>query len=165
MQYHQINISCFCLWLLSVSSFLSKFTESKLMFLKLPDQCPLCQNPCPHWCLPIGPLMTSSHPPLLVPRHPPWARSLGDWGVHMGKHFSRTHVNCAFLHIVYWLRVISCTLNSKVILRRLLNVVPHLGIMHANPLLLLTGLSLLPLCQHPSNLGAVEQSPVFNKTS
>lgn len=40
----------------------------------------------------------------------------------------------------------------------LLHVVSHFGIVHASPLLLLTGLGLLPLCQHPGNLGTAEQS-------
>lgn len=48
-----------------------------------------------------------------------------------------------------------CYLKTVAILHCLLHVVSHLGVVHANSLLLLTGLCLLPLCQHPSNLGAV----------
>lgn len=49
------------------------------------------------------------------------------------------------------------------ILHCLLHVVPHLGVVHADPLLLLTGLSLLPLCQHPGDLCAVGQWAVFKQ--
>lgn len=38
----------------------------------------------------------------------------------------------------------------------LLHVVSHPGVVHASSLLLLTGISLLPLRQHPSDLGAAE---------
>ena len=40
------------------------------------------------------------------------------------------------------------------LLHGLLHVTPHLGIVHAGSLVLLSGLSLLPLGHHPCDLGA-----------
>lgn len=61
--------------------------------------------------------------------------------------------------ITFWL--IAVYLNKhETVSHCLLHVVSHLGVVHASSILLLMGIRLLPLRQHPSYLGTAEHSSV-----
>lgn len=96
--------------------------------------------------------MTSSHPPRLAPRHPPGVLIPCDWTAHTHTHM---HISLCGLLDDYCL---SDQKKKETVSHRLLHVVSHLGVVHASPLLLLTGIGLLPLRQHPGHLGTAEHS-------